>query len=377
MLDEAKAALTATHANAQAADQCSKELMGLYSWAGARGGSSASKVEIFQDPGSYDRTPSKFEEWWTKMNAWLECHPKQFAKKNQMGFKVPELKLYMYMVLSCLKGTKGAHYVEMELQKLMDSNSLHHHWLLFTTEIEGLFHPMLQQDWAQQVLKKLKQMGNMSTIAFITEFMKLKYYSKTNNSAVVGLLEDNVHPCIHFQLFTTGRRSTDYDTTLITINEIGTSLEAYHLIVCAGQEAGPSCSIHEMDNMETGPGLEEDIGTTSWDNNKKKKGKGRAPTPRGNKCFNCRQDRHGIKDCKKPKNQCRECKFHSGSHRCNCSKYIAKVHTTMVEQTSAHLAPSVSKDPFTAIRGMDFEQMQAYFWDKKDLAEKLGKGKAQ
>ena len=49
----------------------------------------------------------------------------------------------------------------------------------------------------------------------------------------------------------------------------------------------------------------------------------------------------------------------------------------MVEQTSAHSAPSVSKDPFAAICGMDFEEMQAYFWDKKDLTEKSGKGKAQ
>ena len=38
---------------------------------------------------------------------------------------------------------------------------------------------------------------------------------------------------------------------------------------------------------------------------------------------------------------------------------------------------SVAKDPFAAIQGMDFEQMQAYFWDKKDFAEKQGKGKAQ
>ena len=49
----------------------------------------------------------------------------------------------------------------------------------------------------------------------------------------------------------------------------------------------------------------------------------------------------------------------------------------MAEQTTAHSAPLVSKDPFAAIHGMDFEQMQAYFWDKKDLAEKSGKGKAQ
>ena len=166
--------------------------MGLYGWEGAGGGGSPSKVEIFQDPGSYDGMPSKFEEWWTKMNMWLKCHPKQFAKKNQMGFDVPELRLWMYAVLSRLKGTKGAHYAKMELQKIADVPA----WPLFVVEIEGLFRPMLQQDWAWQQLKKLKQTDNMSTVTFIAEFMTLKYYSKTEDSAAVSILKDNVHPCI-------------------------------------------------------------------------------------------------------------------------------------------------------------------------------------
>ena len=327
MLEEAKAALTATRANAQAADQRSKELMGLYGWGGAGGGGGPSKVEIFQDPSSYDGTPSKFEEWWTKINAWLECHPKQFTKKNQMGFNVPELRPRMYAVLSCLKGTKGAHYAEMELQKIANGMSMHCSWPLFAIEIEGLFRPMLQQDWARQQLKKLKQTDNMSTITFIAEFMKLKYYSKTKDSAAVGILEDNVHPHIRFQLFTTSWHSTDYDATLIAIKDIGSSLEAYRLIARSGQEAGPSHTIREMDAMDLGPGPEEDISAMSWDD-KKKKGKGHPPAPQGNKCFNCGQDGHNIKDCKKPKNQCRECKFHGGSHWRNCSKYIAKVCAT-------------------------------------------------
>ena len=220
-------------------------------------------------------------------------------------------------------------------------------------------------------------MDNMSTVAFIAEFMKLKYYSKTNDSAAVSLLEDNVHPCICFQLFSTGQHSTDYDTTLIAIKEIGTNLEAYHMFAHTGQEAGPSKMIYQMETMEVGPRPDSDdeIGAISWDDKKKKKGK--IPAPQGNKCFNCRQDRHSIQDCKKPKNQCSECKFHSGGHQQDCLKYIAKVHATTAEQTSTHSAPSVSKDPFTAIHSMDFKQMQVYFWDKKDLTEKSGKGKAQ
>ena len=78
MLNKAKAALTAARADVQAADQLSCELMGLYSWVGTGSGGTGglSKVEIFQDPRSYDGSASKFEEWWMKMNTWLECHPK-------------------------------------------------------------------------------------------------------------------------------------------------------------------------------------------------------------------------------------------------------------------------------------------------------------
>ena len=54
------------------------------------------------------------------------------------------------------------------------------------------------------MLKKLKQTDNMSMVAFIAEVMKLKYYAGTEDSAVIGYLEDNVHPQIHYQLFTTG-----------------------------------------------------------------------------------------------------------------------------------------------------------------------------
>ena len=208
MLGAAKEALTAAQNDAQAADQQSRELMGLYGWAGVSrggsGGSTGSKVEIFQDPGSYDSSASKFEEWWMKLNAWLDCHPKQFSEKDPQGHEVPTLKPRMYAVLSQLKGLKGVHYAEMELKKLTDGKLFHQYWELFTMEIEGVFRLQLQQDWARNGLKKLKQTNNMSTVTFIVEFMKLKYYTKTDNSTAIGYLEDNVHPRIHYQLFSTG-----------------------------------------------------------------------------------------------------------------------------------------------------------------------------
>ena len=354
MLGATKEALTAAQNNAQAADQQSQELMGLYGWAGVSrggsGGSTGSKVEIFQDPGSYDSSASKFEEWWTKLNAWLDCHLKQFSEKDPQVHEVSALKPRMYAVLSRLKGLKGVHYAEMELKKLTDGKSFHRYWELFTMEIEGVFRLQLQQDWACNALKKFKQTNNMSMVAFIAEFMKLKYYTKTDNSTAIGYLEDNVHPRIRYQLFSTGQRSSDYNATLTAIKEIGANLEVYHMYTCAGQEAGPSKTVNQVKLAEIGlgPGVEEDIGALSWDKKKKGKGKGNAP-PQNNKCFNCGTKGHGIKDCRKPKNQCNKCKFHGGGHRTNCSKYVTKVRASAMEQTTAHSVPSIAKDPFATI----------------------------
>ena len=281
MLTQAREALKEAKDDAQAANQRSRELMGLYGWAGITPGTSGrgAKVEIFQDPGSYNGSASKFEEWWTKMNAWLECHPKQFQEKDEQGHDVPALKPRMYAILSRLKGSKGSHYAEMELKKLADGKSLHHYWELFAVEIEGVFHPQLQKDWARSMLKKHKQTDNMSMVAFIAEFMKLKYYAAMEDREAIGLLEDNVHPRIRYQLFSTGRRSANYDATLIAIKEIGTNLEAYRMYAKTGQEASPSRSLNQVETIEEGPGpVSDNIGALTWDD-KKKKGKGRAPAP--------------------------------------------------------------------------------------------------
>ena len=280
MLTQAHEALKEAKDDAQAADQRSRELMGLYGWASLTpSGGGGTKVEIFQDPRSYDGLASKFEEWWTKMNAWLECHPKQFQEKDEQGHDVPTLKPRMYAVLSRLKGSKGSHYAEMELKKLADGKSLHRYWELFATEIKGVFRPQLQKDWARSMLKKHKQTDNMSTVAFIAEFMKLKYYAAMEDREAIGLLKDNVHPRIRYQLFSTGRRSTNYNAMLMAIKEIGTNLEAYRMYAKTGQEAGPSRTVNQAEATELGPGSEtDDIGALSWDD-KKKKGKGKAPPP--------------------------------------------------------------------------------------------------
>lgn len=86
-------------------------------------GGFSSRVEIFTDPGTYDRSKAKFEDWWTKMKAWLDCNPKQFAYIDADRDEIINGKNCAYAILSWLHGPKGSHFMEGELQKLADGDT--------------------------------------------------------------------------------------------------------------------------------------------------------------------------------------------------------------------------------------------------------------
>ena len=59
------------------------------------------KVEIFNDPGEYDRSKVKFEEWWAKMQAWLTVNQHEIPASLQDAVGA---------VLSQLKGLKASPF---------------------------------------------------------------------------------------------------------------------------------------------------------------------------------------------------------------------------------------------------------------------------
>ena len=106
-------------------------------WAGNFGGArktltgtsgSLSKVKIFTDFSTYNDSKAKFKDWWTKMKAWLNCNPKQFAYIDADGDEIINSKNCTYAILSCLCGPKESHFMEVELQKLTDGDIQLHNW---------------------------------------------------------------------------------------------------------------------------------------------------------------------------------------------------------------------------------------------------------
>ena len=165
-LQRANTTLNDTQQKVQEADQCTKEIMDLIGqqwatlapshWESSRG--SFAKIEIFLDPGSYDGSKAKFEEWWMKAHAWMDCNPHHFATKDMDGDLVSNAKMRVYAILSRLHSQKGSYFTETELLKLeQDVLVFAKGWDTFVNEVEGLFWPILQKDWAKQQIMAYKE----------------------------------------------------------------------------------------------------------------------------------------------------------------------------------------------------------------------------
>ena len=114
------------------------------------------KVEIFNDPGEYDRSKAKFEEWWAKMQAWLMVNQHMIPAGSQDAVGA---------VLSRLKGPKAGPFAQVCLMQAAQGT---YTWNHLVSDIEGLFHTTNKKDWARNELHKLKQ-GKLATDDFIVK----------------------------------------------------------------------------------------------------------------------------------------------------------------------------------------------------------------
>ena len=209
VLQRANTTLTDVQQNAQEADQCTREIMGLIGqqWAtlapshSETGGGSSGKIEIISDPGPYDGSKAKFEEWWIKAHTWMDCNPCHFTTKDADGDLVSNAKMRVYTILSRLHRQKGSYFTETELLKLEQGiSAFAEDWDAFVNEVEGLFRPILQKDWAKQQIVAYKQ-GRTPINDYLTKWRTLYFQSKIDNAFGVYLLEQNVSKQIIKEVF--------------------------------------------------------------------------------------------------------------------------------------------------------------------------------
>ena len=126
----------------------------------------ANKTKISKrltDPGQFDGSMAKFEEWWAKIKAWQpESHLTMHTNTDKP----------VHAVLSRLQGSKAGSFARTHLEILNNRGT--YTWGQLCGELENLFWPANQKDWAQKKLRELKQ-GRMPIDEWIIKF---ETYSK-------------------------------------------------------------------------------------------------------------------------------------------------------------------------------------------------------
>ena len=93
--------------------------------------------KLLADPGPFDGSMSKFEEWWAKVKAWqAENHLAMPANTDKP----------VHAVLSRLEGPKAGSFARTRLEMLNSGTS--YTWTRMCMELEELFRPANQKDWA-------------------------------------------------------------------------------------------------------------------------------------------------------------------------------------------------------------------------------------
>ena len=133
--------------------------------------------KLLADPGPFDGSMSKFKEWWAKVKAWqAENHLAMPANTDKP----------VRTVLSRLEGSKAGSFSRTHLEILNSGTA--YTWARMCSELEELFRPANQKDWAWKKLRKLKQ-GRMTINEWIIKFQTHSQAAQLDQGQLVDIIE--------------------------------------------------------------------------------------------------------------------------------------------------------------------------------------------
>ena len=158
---------------------------------------SAKISKLLADPGSFDGSMVKFEEWWAKVKAW--------QAKNYLAMPANTDKL-VRAVLSRLEGPRAGSFARTRMEMLNVGTP--YMWAQLCREMEELFRPANQKDWAQKKLREFKQ-GRLPIDEWIIKFQTYSQSAQLNSGQLIDIIEQNIDPSIICKIIEDDTRPTN------------------------------------------------------------------------------------------------------------------------------------------------------------------------
>jgi len=295
------------------------------------------RKKVVADPGSFDGSPAKFHEWWSKLKVWIEI--------TMVGANDARVTAAVY---SRLMGPKAGRWAQVRLDQCMATHAALANAPLLApgavppppawptradleAEIEGFFLPGNNQEWARAQLLRLWQGPRQRIDEFLAQFEVLKIQSCCVDDYAKDLLERALQRKLLEQIYLQNMQHDTYARLSTSAREMG---RAQELFLINTQSPSPA-RYYQSQNYSSAStsGTPMDIGAA--DTSSQQRGK-------GPQCYNCQLFGHIARECTKP------CHPRRG-------------------QPQARAAQAQPEDDWlNAVRGMSFAEMQVFFRDLKD-----------
>ncbi|KIM66629.1 hypothetical protein SCLCIDRAFT_21786 [Scleroderma citrinum Foug A] len=170
----------------------------------------AARKKVVADPGTYDDSPAKFHEWWSKIKIWMQV--------LMQGATDAEVHLDHCMAAAhALTVAPAGHNLPAAWPT----------WGDLTAEIEGFFLPRNNREWARAQLLRLRQGPCQRIDEFLAQFEALKVQSGCPDEYARDLLERAVSRKILEQVYLQAVVRDTYLNLCDSVRDIGRAQELF------------------------------------------------------------------------------------------------------------------------------------------------------
>jgi len=256
------------------------------------------RKKVVADPGSFDGSPAKFHEWWSKLKVWIEI-TMQGANDATVAAAV----------FSRLTGPKAGQWAQVRLDQCMAAHAAlvaappvtpgaPPHPLAWPTqanleaEIENFFLPGNNQEWARAQLLRLRQGPRQCIDDFLAQFEALKVQSWCVDEYAKDLLERAVQRKILEQVYVQAMQRDTFGQLSRSVRDVGRAQELFLINTQSQNSARYFQGQNYSSSSASASGTPMDIGAT--DASSQQRGK-------GPQCYNCQLFGHIARECTKPR----------------------------------------------------------------------------